>query len=121
MNEPDGPSVWTACTTSIHTDFTAVGDGIRGFVTRQLLRPARAFPLAAKVTFAMDSVTKAPPPYSFEPLHHNLAFDRKIDLVLGKPTQISEEMQVKPLRKGDETIPNRLPGPPQITVTAVEM
>jgi hypothetical protein len=77
--------------------------------------------LAAKVTFAMDSVTKAPPPYSSEPLHHNLAFDRKIDLVLGKPTQLSEEMHVKPLRKGDETIPNRLPGPPQITVTAVEM
>jgi len=44
MNEPDGPSVWTAYTTSIHMDFTAVGDGIRGFVTRQLLRPARAFP-----------------------------------------------------------------------------
>ncbi len=42
--------------------------------------------LAAKVTFAMDSVTMAPAPYSSEPLHHNLSFDRKIDLVLGKPT-----------------------------------
>jgi hypothetical protein len=77
--------------------------------------------LAAMVTFAMDSVTKAPPPYSSEPLHHNLAFDRKIDLVLGKPTRITEEMQIKPLRKGDEAIPNRLPATPQITVTAIEM
>lgn len=77
--------------------------------------------LAAQVTFAMDSVTKAPLPYSSEPLHHNLSFDRKIDLVLGKPTQITEEMQIRPLRKGDEAIPGGLPAAPQITVTAVAM
>jgi hypothetical protein len=77
--------------------------------------------LAAAVTFAMDSVAKDPPPYSAEPLHHNLSFDRKIDLVLGKPTRITGDMQIEPLRKGDEAIPNRLAAPPQITVTAVEM
>ena len=77
--------------------------------------------LAAKVTFAMDRVSKAPLPYSAEPLHHNLTFDRKIDLVLGKPTRITEEMQIKPLREGDEAIPSRLPAAPQITVTAAEM
>lgn len=77
--------------------------------------------LAAAVTFAMDSVTKAPPSYSAEPLHHNLSFDRKIDLVLGKPTRITGDMQIKPLRKGDEAIPSSLPAAPQITVTAVEL
>lgn len=76
--------------------------------------------LAAKVTFAMDRVAKAPPPYSSEPLHHNLTFDRKVDLVLGKPTKITEEMHTAPLRKGDDAIPNAA-APPQITVTAVEM
>lgn len=76
--------------------------------------------LAAQVNFAMDSVTKAPPPYSNEPLHHNLSFDRKVDLVLGKPTQITNEMRPKPLRQGDEAVPGRLPAAPQITVTAVQ-
>jgi hypothetical protein len=77
--------------------------------------------LAAQVNFAMDSVTKAPPPYSNEPLHHNLSFDRKVDLMLGTPTRITDEMQIKPLRQGDEAVPGRLPAAPQITVTAVAM
>jgi hypothetical protein len=69
----------------------------------------------------MDSVATDPAPHSTEPLHHNLTFNRDVDLVLGKPTWITEEMQIKPLRKGDEAIPSRLAVPPQITVTAVEM
>jgi hypothetical protein len=77
--------------------------------------------LAAKVAFSMDSVAMDPAPNSNEPLHRNLTFDREVDLVLGKPTRITEEMQIKPLRKGDEAIPSRLPAAPQITVTAVEM
>jgi hypothetical protein len=77
--------------------------------------------LAAKVTFAMDSVAMEPAPNSAEPLHHQLTFDRKIDLLLGKPTKITEEMRMMPLRKGDDMPVNLSPGPPQITVTAVQM
>lgn len=77
--------------------------------------------VAAQVNFAMDSVTKAPPPYSSEPLHHNLTFDKKIDLVLGQPTRITDAMERKPLHPGDEALPSRLPAAPEITVTAVAM
>jgi hypothetical protein len=77
--------------------------------------------LKAKVAFAMDSVTMAPPHYSSEPLHHNLTFDREIELVLGQQTKVTEEMHRVPLRKGDDVIPSAAPAPPQITVTAVEM
>jgi hypothetical protein len=76
--------------------------------------------LAGKVTFSMDTLME-PAPNSTEPRHRQLTFDRKVDLVLGKPTRITKEMRKIPLRKGDEALPNTLPLPPQITVTAIQM
>jgi hypothetical protein len=75
--------------------------------------------LAAKVAFSMDS-TEQPLPGSTEPLHHNLTFNRQVDIELGKPTRITEEMHMVPLRKGD-SVPATAPPAPQITVTATEI
>jgi hypothetical protein len=77
--------------------------------------------LAAKVTFTMETVTSEPALSATEPIHHQLNFDRSVDLVLGKPTRITEEMQRRVLGKTDPTVANALPAAPQITVTAVEM
>jgi hypothetical protein len=73
--------------------------------------------LAAKVAFSMDSVSSEPLPGSDEPLHSQLTFERQIDVVLAKPTRITQEMHALPLSKGD----NKPPAPPQITVTATEI
>ena len=74
--------------------------------------------LAANVAFSMDSVV-APLPGSAEPRHRNLTFRRQVDLVLGTPTRITEEMHVIPLGKGDAADSAKLPPAAQITVTAV--
>jgi hypothetical protein len=77
--------------------------------------------LAAKVAFTINSVTSEPLISSTEPIHHQLNFERSIDIVVGKPTRISEEMQRRVLGKTDPSFANALPIAPQITVTAVEM
>lgn len=64
----------------------------------------------------MDSVSLEPLPGSDEPLHNRLTLERQIDVVLAKPTRITEEMHSLPLSKGGK----KLPAPPQITVTATE-
>ena len=74
--------------------------------------------LAANVAFSMDSVV-APLPGSAEPRHRNLTFRRQVDLVLGTPTRITEEMHVIPMGKGDAADSAKLPPAAQITVTAV--
>jgi hypothetical protein len=55
------------------------------------------------------------------PLHHQLTFERQVDLALGEPTPITEQMHAIPLRKENKSLPNTPPAAPQITVTAVEM
>jgi hypothetical protein len=76
--------------------------------------------LAANVAFTLDSVGE-PIPGSTELRHHNMTFNRQIDLVLGKPTRITEELRVMQLGKGDGGH-TAAPGPaPQITVTAIEI
>jgi hypothetical protein len=77
--------------------------------------------LAAKIAFTMHSVSSEPLPDSTEPLHRQLTFERQVDLVLGKPTPITEQMHVFPLGKENNLLPNTPPAAPQITVTAVEM
>jgi hypothetical protein len=77
--------------------------------------------LAVKVAFTMDSVTTDPLLSATEPVHHQMNFDRSIDLILGKPTRITEEMQRRVLGKTDPAVANALPAAPQITVTAVAM
>lgn len=76
--------------------------------------------LAAKVVFSVDSMGQ-PLPGSEEPRHHNLTFNRQIDVALGTPTRITEELHVIPLGKTGAAYANTLPPAPQITVTAVEM
>ena len=76
--------------------------------------------LAAKVDFSMDSIAM-PLPGSSEPVHRNLTFNRQVDLVLGRPTRVTEELHVIPLGKGGEASANPLSPAPQITVTAIEM
>ncbi len=77
--------------------------------------------LAATVAFNMDSISSEPLPGSNEPIRHHLTFERKIELELGKPTKITQEMHRIPLRKGDPLPPAEQPGPPQISVTATEI
>jgi len=77
--------------------------------------------LAAKVDFSMDSVPLDPLPGITEPRHSQLVFERQIDVALGKPTLITNEMHRMPLKKGDEVYTNALPPAPQITVTATEL
>jgi hypothetical protein len=77
--------------------------------------------LAAKVAFSMHSVSSEPLPNSTEPLHHQLTFERQVDLVLGKPTPITEQMHVIPLGKENKPLSNTPPAAPQITVTAIEL
>lgn len=76
--------------------------------------------LAAKVAFSMDSIGQ-PLPNSSEPLHHNLTFNRQIDVELGKTTRITDEMHARPLKPGDEAYTKTLPPAPQITVMAVAL
>jgi hypothetical protein len=73
--------------------------------------------LTAKVAFSIDSVSSEPLPGSDEPLHNQLTFERQIDVVLAKPTRITEEMHSLPLSKGVK----KPLAPPQITVTATEI
>jgi hypothetical protein len=56
-------------------------------------------------------------PNGDEPLHNQLTFEKKIDVVLGQPTRVTDELQQRPLGKGTEGLPAR-PAPPVITVTA---
>lgn len=74
--------------------------------------------IAANVTFTMHSV-EAPLAGAAEPLHHELNFQKQIDIVLGKPTTITEEMHAVTL--GKEPRPPALPPVPQISVTALEI
>jgi hypothetical protein len=77
--------------------------------------------LAANVSFAMDSVPSKRIPGTTEPVHSRAAFQRQVDLELGKPMQITGELHRVPLRKGDP-IPSDTPSSaPQITLTATEL
>jgi len=76
--------------------------------------------LAARIAFSMDSMAQ-PLPGSTEPLHRNLTFNRQVDVALGKPTRITDELHIIPLGKGDGANANTLPPAPQITVTAIEL
>jgi hypothetical protein len=73
--------------------------------------------LAAKISFSLDRVSKIHLPSGDEPLHNQVTFEHKIDVVLGQSTPITDEPQQKPLGKGDGSLPTA-PAPPQITVTA---
>jgi hypothetical protein len=77
--------------------------------------------LAAKVSFAMNSVSPEALPGSTEAVHHNLTFEQQIDVALGTPTLITRPMHRIPLKKGDEVYAKSLPEAPQITVTATEI
>ena len=76
--------------------------------------------LAARVAFSMDS-TGQPMLGSTEPRHRNLAFNRQIDVELGTPTRITEEMHMVPLRKGDPVNASAPVPAPQITVTVTKI
>lgn len=76
--------------------------------------------LAAKVSFVAGSVSPAPSG-STEPRHHQLTFERQIDVLLAKPTRITEQMHRTALKPGDEALAAQLPPAAQITVTAIEM
>lgn len=77
--------------------------------------------LAAEVTFTMDRITPDGIGHSGEPLHHQLTFERKVDLVPGKETRITEPMHRVPLRAGDPVLPDTVSGPPQISVLVVAL
>ncbi len=74
--------------------------------------------LAAKIVFAMH--TQVDENLS-EPIHHQLNFNREIDVALGSPTRITEEMHHIPLGKSSEAYANALPAAPAITVTAEKL
>lgn len=76
--------------------------------------------LAVKVAFSMDSWAQ-PLPGSTESIVHNLTFNRQVDLALGKPTRITEQLHAMPVGKNGEAPANALPPEPQITVTAIEL
>jgi len=76
--------------------------------------------LAANVAFSTNSIV-APLPGSREPQHRNLTFRRQVDLALGTPTRITEEMHVIPLGKDGAAYAAKLPAAPQIMVTAVAL
>ncbi|MFT4112338.1 hypothetical protein [Silvibacterium sp.] len=75
--------------------------------------------VAANVSFTMDSVTPAPTGSS-EPRHHNLTFQRQVDVALNQPTRITNEMHIRPLKPGDP-VPKETAPAPQITLTATEI
>ena len=77
--------------------------------------------LAAKISFSIDRVPLEHLPGIDEPLHNQMNLERKVDLALGKPTVITEELQAKPLDNSADTIAHAQPAPPQITLTVVEM
>jgi hypothetical protein len=77
--------------------------------------------VAAKISFSIDRVPLEHLPGIDEPLHNQMNLERKVDLSLGQPTVITEELQKKPLDKSGDAIANAQPAPPQITVIAVEM
>jgi hypothetical protein len=77
--------------------------------------------LAAKVNFTIETVAEDHLPDTDEPIHNQLTFERQIDLVLGKPARITEDMHARPLKQGDEALMPLPPVPPQITVTATEI
>ena len=76
--------------------------------------------LSANVAFSMNSIA-APQTGSREPRDRNLTFKRRVDLALGTPTRITEEMHVIPLGKDSAAYAAKLPAAPQITVTAVAL
>jgi hypothetical protein len=76
--------------------------------------------LSADVTFTIDRISQEPLPGTSEPVHNQMTFQKKIDLVLGETTLITEAAHAKPLGANGSEQPNALPAPPQITVTAVE-
>jgi hypothetical protein len=69
----------------------------------------------------METVTSEPALSATEPIHHQMNFERSVDIVLGKSTRITEDMQRKALGTTDPAVANALPPAPQITVTAVAM
>jgi hypothetical protein len=77
---------------------------------------ASATGLAAKVAFTMHTVLH-PLPNSNEPLHRQMNFDRSVDLSLGKPTRLTGDGHVKPLKPSDLSSP----APPQITVMVTKL
>ena len=81
---------------------------------------ASANGLAAKVDFVIGSAS-APLPGSTEPVHHQMTFEKQIDVPLATPTRITNEMHMVSLRKGDPVPAATQPPAPQITVTAVEL
>ena len=82
---------------------------------------ASATGLAAKVNFVVDSVPSELLPGMTEPLHRHLVFERQIDVAIGKPTRITQEMHVQKLGKDTPPALATPPPAPQITVTAVEI
>ncbi len=71
---------------------------------------------------AMESDREAPAVAGVSARHQHGVFQRKVDLVLGKPTVVTNQMHVIPLGKMDPaTAAAILPPAPQITVTAVEL
>jgi hypothetical protein len=77
--------------------------------------------LAAKISFSIDRVPLEHLPGIDEPLHNQMNLERKVDLTLGQPTVITEELQKKPVNKSGDAVADAQPAPPQITVTAAEM
>ncbi len=74
------------------------------------------------VTIAMDSEREAIVSGSLPTRHQHGRFQRNVDLILGTPTVVTNEMHVIPLGKTDyATAVANLPPAPQITVTAVEL
>ena len=74
------------------------------------------------VTIAMDSDREATVSGDLPARHRHGRFQRNVDLVLGTPTVVTNEMHVIPLGNTDyATAVANLPPAPQITVTAIEL
>lgn len=71
---------------------------------------------------AMTSDREAPAVAGLSARHQHGEFQRKVDLVLGRATVVTNQMHVIPLGKTDPaTAAATLPPAPQVTVTAVEL
>lgn len=77
--------------------------------------------LAANIYYTADSISSKRIPGLPEPVHSRAAFQRQVNLELGKPMQITGELHRVPLSKGDALPPDTLSSAPQITVTATEL
>lgn len=77
--------------------------------------------LAGDIALRVDSI-RAPLPGSTEQIHHNLTFNRQIDIELNKPTRITEEPRILSLKNGTAEHGGAPPTPnSQITLTITEI